>query len=118
VEAASRRQQPAKHFAKYTEHKRERFLSAAEFKQLGEIMKLRWKHVDIEGAILRLPDSKAGAKAVHLGPPAVDVLAATGRLPFNPHVIASTFPRPAALRPSAVLVQGARSCGDQGCADP
>jgi integrase len=69
----------------YTEHKRERFLSAAELKRLGELMKLRWEHVDIEGAILRLPDSKAGAKAVHLGHAAIDVLAATGRLPFNPH---------------------------------
>jgi integrase len=114
---------PRKHLAKYTEHKRERFLSAAELKRLGEtlnemeaegielpgaitavrlllltgcrlneIMKLRWEHFDVEAGVLRLPDSKTGAKAVHLGQAAIDVLAATSRLPFNPHVITGTLP--------------------------
>jgi integrase len=114
---------PRKHLAKYPEQKRERFLSAAELKRLGEtlnemeaegvelpgaitavrlllltgcrlneIMKLRWEHVDLQSAALRLPDSKTGAKLVHLGMAAIDVLAATERLPFNPHVIVGTLP--------------------------
>jgi integrase len=114
---------PRKHLAKYTEHKRERFLSPAELKRLGEtlnemeaervelpaaitavrlllltgcrlneIMKLRWEHVDLSDAVLRLPDSKTGAKVVHLGQAAVEVLAAIERQPFNPHVIVGTLP--------------------------
>jgi integrase len=42
--------------------------------QLGEIMTLQWQHVDIPGKALRLPDSKTGAKVVHLGRAAVEVL--------------------------------------------
>ena len=88
---------PRKHINKYPEKKRERFLSAAELKRvgevlremetegielcsclaairlliltgcrLGEIMTLQWKYVDIPGKALRLPDSKTGAKVVHL----------------------------------------------------
>lgn len=86
---------PRRHLRKYPELKRERFLSAAELKRLGEvltemaaervehlsainavrllvltgcrlneIMKLRWEHVDLEAGLLRLPDSKTGAKSV------------------------------------------------------
>lgn len=114
---------PRKHLAKYPEHKRERFLSAAELKRLGdtlneieaegvelpgaitavrlllltgcrlnEIMKLRWEHIDVDAGALRLPDSKTGAKVVQLGRAAIDVLAATSRLPFNQYVIAGTLP--------------------------
>jgi integrase len=96
---------PRKHIKKYPEEKRERFLSPAELKRvgevlremeaegielpssiaatrlliltgcrLGEIMTLQWEHIDIASKSLRLPDSKTGAKVVHLGQPAVDVL--------------------------------------------
>ena len=102
---------PRKHIKKYPEEKRERFLSPAELKRvgevlremeeegielpsaiaaarlliltgcrLGEIMTLRWEHVDIPGKALRLPDSKTGAKVVHLGQPAIDVLKKIERL--------------------------------------
>jgi integrase len=37
---------------------------------------LQWQHVDFPGACLRLPDSKSGAKTVHLNAPALTVLAA------------------------------------------
>ena len=40
----------------------------------SEILNLRWDHVDLERGELRLPDSKSGAKIVHLGDPAIDVL--------------------------------------------
>jgi integrase len=114
---------PRRHLRKYPEEKRERFLSAAELRRLGqvldeieaervelpsavaavrlllltgcrlnEILKLRWKHVDLDQALLRLPDSKTGAKAVQLGAAAVGVLGSIERQPANPHVIVGTRP--------------------------
>jgi len=114
---------PRKHIKKFPEEKRERFLSVAELKhvgevlreieqegielpssiaatrlliltgcRLGEIMMLRWEHVDIPGKALRLPDSKTGAKVVHLGQPAIDVLDNIRRLEGNPWVIVGTLP--------------------------
>lgn len=114
---------PRKHIKKYPEEKRERFLSPAELKRvgevlremeqegielpssiaatrlliltgcrLGEIMTLRWEHVDIPGKALRLPDSKTGAKVVHLGQPAIDVLENIRPLQDNPWAIVGTLP--------------------------
>lgn len=114
---------PRRHIRKYPEAKRERFLSPAELKRLGEvlgemaaeriehpsaviavrmlvltgcrlneIMKLRWEHVDLQAGVLRLPDSKTGAKTVQLGQAALDVLAAISPQIFNPYVIAGTLP--------------------------
>lgn len=113
---------PRKHIKKYPELKRERFLSQAELKRvgdvlremeedgielpssiaavrllmltgcrLGEIMNLKWEHVDIPARALRLPDSKTGAKVVHLGRPAVDELERIDRLEGNPWVIVGTL---------------------------
>jgi integrase len=113
---------PRKHIDKYPEEKRERFLSAAELKRvgevlremeaegveltsciaavrlliltgcrLGEIMTLQWSYVDIPGKALRLPDSKTGAKVVHLGRPALDVLQKVERVDGNPWVIVGTL---------------------------
>jgi integrase len=58
--------------------------------RLNEIMKLRWEHVDLAKGVLRLPDSKTGAKVVHLGNAAVDVLRGVERQPFNSYAIAGT----------------------------
>lgn len=55
-------------------------------------MTLRWEHVDVPGKALRLPDSKTGAKVVHLGQPAIDVLQDISRLEDNPWVIVGTLP--------------------------
>ncbi len=55
--------------------------------RLNEIMTLRWEYVDFEGRRLRLPDSKTGARVVHLGAPALEVLSNIERLPDNPWVI-------------------------------
>ncbi len=41
----------------------------------SEILSLRWEWVDIERGVLRLPDSKTGAKIVPLAPAAVKLLA-------------------------------------------
>jgi integrase len=56
--------------------------------RLSEILTLRWEHVDLTGADLRLPDSKTGAKVVHLNAPAQAVLADMEREDGSPWVIA------------------------------
>ena len=113
---------PRKHIKKYPEEKRERFLSAAELRRVGEvlremevegielpsailavrlliltgcrlneIMTLKWEHVDLVDNVLRLPDSKTGAKVVHLGQPAIERLKATEQITDNPWVITGTL---------------------------
>lgn len=49
--------------------------------RLSEILKLEWKYVDLQRGVLRLPDSKTGAKTVPLGAPAISVLANVPRAP-------------------------------------
>ncbi|MEQ1756636.1 MAG: site-specific integrase [Micropepsaceae bacterium] len=114
---------PCLHVKKYPEHKRERFLSSAEFAalgqvlreveadgsetqsavdairllmltgcRLGEIMTLQWAHVDLKNRELRLPDSKTGAKVVHLGKAAALVLKRIKKLDDNPFVITGRKP--------------------------
>jgi integrase len=109
---------PRRHIRKYSEEKRERYLSPAELAALGEalsraeqegvedpyaiaairlliftgcrlneIMTLKWCYVDFEARCLRLPDTKTGARIVHLGAPALDVLSRIERLTDNPWVI-------------------------------
>ena len=60
--------------------------------RLSEIQKLLWEHVDLEAGELRLPDSKTGAKVVHLGDPAVAVLRGIEQSDDNPWVIAGRKP--------------------------
>lgn len=105
---------PCRHVEKYQERKRERMLSTDEMARLGdalaaydgspycvaamrllvftgarlgEVLGLRWEWVDFERGEARLPDSKTGAKTLHLPPPALEVLAALPRLADNPYVI-------------------------------
>lgn len=42
--------------------------------RLSEVLTLQWSHVDFDHQCLRLPDSKTGAKVVHIGAPAIEVL--------------------------------------------
>jgi integrase len=58
----------------------------------GEILSLKWDHVDLERRVLALPDSKTGAKLVGLSAPAVDVLLALPRVAGNPYVIVGERP--------------------------
>ena len=110
---------PCRLVEKYKEHKRERFLTEDEFRQLGqvlgevegsetlsavtairllmltgcrlsEIQMLRWENVDLEAGELRLPDSKTGASMVPLSRAAAGVLATLPR--DNPWVIADRKP--------------------------
>ena len=61
--------------------------------RLNEIMTLRWDDVDEAGHCLRLSDTKIGARVVHLGTPALDVLAGITRQLGNPWVICGRIPR-------------------------
>ena len=45
-----------------------------------EILTLKWAYIDIDRGIANLPDSKTGAKALHLPPPALAVLASLPRI--------------------------------------
>jgi integrase len=56
----------------------------------GEITTLQWRFVDWERKLIRLPDSKTGAKVVPLGDSAMDVLAALPREEGDVYV----FPSP------------------------
>ena len=55
--------------------------------RLSEIQRLEWRYVDLQQKELRLPDSKTGAKTVHLGDAAVALLEALPRVKDNPYVI-------------------------------
>ena len=55
--------------------------------RLSEIQTLEWRHVDLLQKELRLPDSKTGAKTVHLGDAAVALLETLPRVKDNPYVI-------------------------------
>lgn len=55
--------------------------------RLDEVRTLRWEYVDLEAGLLRLPDSKTGAKVVHLSPAAAQVLASIPTKEGNPYVV-------------------------------
>lgn len=105
---------PCRHVERFPERKRERFLSYEELARLGEVLTgykgspyvttaiwllvftgarlgemlgLRWDWVDFERGMARLPDSKTGAKTLHLPPPALAVLAELPRLDGELHVL-------------------------------
>jgi integrase len=111
---------PARGVKKAPVRKLERFLSEAEITQLaealdaeaqhsgnpypssaiklllltgcrrGEIVNLRWEHVDFERKCLRLPDSKTGAKVVFLNTPARVLLQELPRMAGNSRVFPGT----------------------------
>jgi integrase len=60
--------------------------------RLNEIMTLKWDYVDFEARCLRLPESKTGARVVHLGAPAPGVLSRLERRYDNPWVICGKKP--------------------------
>lgn len=108
---------PCRRVKKYKETARERFLSPEELARMGaaladaeakgesiyvtaairlllltgarlqEILALRWEYADLQARVLRLPDSKSGAKTIALPAPAIEILATLPRQEGNPHVI-------------------------------
>lgn len=108
---------PCRRIKKYKEVARERFLSPDELSRLGsalshadkigespyvtaalrlllftgarlsEILTLRWEYVDLDVGLLRLPDSKSGAKTIALPAPAIEILTTLQRQKNNPFVI-------------------------------
>jgi integrase len=55
--------------------------------RLNEILTLKWKHVHLRTYELRLEESKTGAKVVHLGDAAVEVIRGLPRVPGNAWVL-------------------------------
>jgi integrase len=55
--------------------------------RLGEIQTLKWEYVDFDASVLRLPDSKTGAKIVPIGKAVIDVLRSIPKRKDNPYVI-------------------------------
>src|SRR5262249_54086976 len=108
---------PCRGLERYAERPRERFLKPNEMACLGdaltvadadpanlyqvaavrlliftgarmtEVLTLRWEWIDLDNGIIRLPDSKTGAKTIHLSAPARAVLDALPRVTDNPYVI-------------------------------
>jgi integrase len=105
---------PCRHVERFPERRRERFLSADELARLGdalaawegspyavaavkllvftgarlgEILGLQWDWVNLERGDARLPDSKTGAKTLHLPAPALEVLAGLPRIEGVPYVL-------------------------------
>jgi integrase len=101
----------------YKEHRRERMLSAEEFGRLadaleahdgspfavaaikllvftgarkGEILDLQWSWINWERGEARLPDSKTGAKTLHLPAPVLAVLAELPRVAGSNYVVPNT----------------------------
>jgi integrase len=60
--------------------------------RLSEILGLRWEWIDMTAGTVRLPDSKTGAKTIHLPAPAQEMLAALPRFAGNAHVIPGDRP--------------------------
>lgn len=53
----------------------------------NEILTLKRSHIDSFHRCLRLPDSKTGAKVVHLGAPAIRIIATTPEVIGNPYLL-------------------------------
>lgn len=106
---------PCRSVKRYKEEKRERFLKPEEHQRLGEALErasvtmpeavnairllsltgcrlkeiqcLKWDYVDLDERVLRLPDSKNGARTVQLGDGAIEILRNIRHLKDNPYVI-------------------------------
>jgi integrase len=60
--------------------------------RLGEILGLRWEHVDFERCRLALPESKTGAKTIYLSAPALEILHGLNERKSGPWVIKGRDP--------------------------
>jgi len=53
----------------------------------GEILTMKWEYIDHEKQLIRLPDSKTGAKTINLNEPTLEVLQSIPRQAGNPYII-------------------------------
>ncbi|MES3057543.1 tyrosine-type recombinase/integrase [Sphingomonas faeni] len=60
--------------------------------RLNEIMTLQWRYIDYQHGLLRLPDSKTGAKDVPVGAPALTLLHSLPHPDGNDWVLPGKFP--------------------------
>lgn len=56
--------------------------------RLNEVLTLQWRHVDLDRALLLLPDSKTGQKPIFLNKAACEVMQTLPRAPDNPYCFA------------------------------
>ena len=77
--------------------------------RLNEIMTLKWSYLHFAAGAGGSPDTKTGARIVHLGAPAVDVLSRIERLPDNPWVICGQ--KPGAREPTCSRLGDASASG-------
>jgi integrase len=129
---------PASKVKRYREQSRERFLSTEELGQLGdalrvvavdpyavaairlllltgarlrEIINAKWEYVDLDRALLNLPNSKTGKKSIFLSAPALAILAGMQHAEGNPHIIPGGKPgqpRSDLDRPWAAIIKEAK----------
>jgi integrase len=126
---------PCRHVERFPQRRRERFLSADELARLGdtltayrgspyhpatikllvftgarlsEVLGLQWDWISLERGEARLPDSKTGAKTIHLPPPALEVPAGTARVEGNPYVLGARRSTTFIEKPWRVIRQAAR----------
>lgn len=59
--------------------------------RLREIQTLQWSFIDLETCQINLPDSKTGAKIIHIGNAAIKVLERLPKIDNNPYVIVGKF---------------------------
>ncbi len=129
---------------RYKEVKRERYLTPDELARLGkvlresnsepeavncirlllltgcrlsEIQKLKWEHVDLGAGVLRLPDSKTGAKLVAIGKAVIEVFKNIPKVKDNPYVITGQIEGQTSHRHAAALASVTQTRGAGQSAD-
>jgi integrase len=60
--------------------------------RLSEVLGLRWEQIHLSSGVVRLPDSKTGAKTLFLPTPATELLAGLPRFAANEHVFPGERP--------------------------